>query len=130
MLAAAAGKLWTLFGERMADKCAEKLMLRMEQENALPLPALLYDVVVDDPEMAARHEYLALEAISPLAARIAGYRRAMRDEGFRCVHGHPPGDETTLSVADEASIYATVHLAGDHPAIDYAGPRRTNVTVR
>jgi hypothetical protein len=103
---------WTKFFDRVTDAFADKLMVRMEQENALPLPTKWYDVVVDDPEMFAKHEYRDISAVSARAAGIEGYRRAMRDEGFRCVASHGAGDEVTVEVVSvEASMWAVVHLA-------------------
>lgn len=107
------------FGEVVSDKIADKLLERLEDEDALPLPERSYDVVVDDPEMTQRHVYRALSACSARAAQVEGYRRAVADEGYRLVSRHPMGDEVTLqsSAARECAMYATVYLAGLHPVL-------------
>lgn len=110
-------------GEKMADRLAERTWERLEDFNALPLPTRGYDVVVDDPQLSARHVHRDVLAATPTAAGIEAYKRVMRAEGFRCVVAHPAGDERTVDVArDVMSAYTVVHLAGQHPAIDYSSP--------
>lgn len=117
---------WSLrrLGDALAERISQKLLERMEDEGELPLEPKGYDVVVDDPEMSGRHEYQGIAAVSAKAAGVEAYRRAMRDEGFRCVSHHPPGDEVTVEGAsrDCGQMWATVHQRGKHPAIEY--PRR------
>lgn len=108
------------FGELVAGRIAMALMDRWEEANALPLPTRAYDVVVDDPDMNGPHAYLNVLAVSARAAGVQAYAQAMRDEGWRCVAGHPQGDELTVEVASRGAIYSTVHLRRQHPQIDYA----------
>lgn len=114
-----ADRLW----ERAADRLARRIWTELEDRNRLPLPAVFYDVVVDDPDLLERYEFRDLLACSPRAAAVEAYKRAMRASGFRCVAHHPPGDEQTVAVAPEMTQWSVVHLAGQHPQLSYEETR-------
>lgn len=88
-------------------------------------PAAAWDVVVDDPEMLAKHELRGVEAPDAKTATTRACREAFRREGYRVMGNMPAGDERTLDVVDETTtMYATTHVAGAHPDIDYSQPAR------
>jgi hypothetical protein len=114
------GNMRDTFNRRLVEVFADRLIERIECEDGLPLPTRTWDVVVDDPTLAARHEYRGLLATTARAAGVKAYEKAMRDEGFRCMAIHPPGDETTLAIAREGGLlWSVVHQHRKHPDIDY-----------
>jgi hypothetical protein len=83
---------------------------------------LLWDVVIDDPEMLARHEFRDVPAADPTTAGVLALQEAYRREGFRCSARHGAGDERMLPVAFHCVHWAEVHRPGRHPRIDYDAP--------
>lgn len=105
------------FANRHNERVAEKLAAEAATGTSS------WDVVIDDPEMLSRHELRGVMAKSADHAGVIAMMEAYRREGFRCVASDPPGDERLMVVAVEAALlWATVHLSGGHPGIDYSRP--------